>query len=122
MSLEILIVTNLITTQYFRCNRTEKNTPNKVIGDAVILGGNMEITSKKSGSKSIPLGNVTLDGPSVVKLPFGPDLVKSLSRSGSDLVIIMNDGEQIVIQSYFTSSELDEDRSETVFVDEDGVS
>ncbi|MCP1327989.1 BapA prefix-like domain-containing protein, partial [Halomonas sp. 707D4] len=64
-------------------------------------------------------GVVTLDAPSTVTLPVGPEEIAAFSQSGMDLVVTLQNGEQIVLADFFV--QVDGMRSELVLEDANGV-
>ncbi|WP_248132944.1 BapA prefix-like domain-containing protein, partial [Pseudomonas sp. B329] len=63
----------------------------------------IDITSGKLVAQST--GNsITVGGPSIVKISLNPQTLKSASQAGSDLVIELTTGEQIVLKGFFIVS------------------
>src|SRR5690606_15038475 len=62
---------------------------------------------------------ITLDAPSVVVLPVGPEHVASFDREGNDLILVLQDGSVLVIANFFVITS--GDRNDLVFEDENGV-
>lgn len=64
---------------------------------------------------------VTLDGVSAVQMPFGPMDVQAYKTDGVDLLISLNSGDVVTIENFFTEFGEDEEISELVLQDEQGV-
>jgi hypothetical protein len=63
---------------------------------------NITIVDKATGAATEhTLGNVSLKGTSIVKLPVGPESVQSFQQSGQNLVVTLKSGETITIQNFF---------------------
>ncbi|SFB39497.1 hypothetical protein SAMN05216248_105177, partial [Pseudomonas simiae] len=54
---------------------------------------------EQATSRTIAVGR-----PSIVKISLNPEMLKSTSRAGNDLVIVLKSGEQIVIEGFFVVS------------------
>ncbi|HET6537282.1 MAG TPA: Ig-like domain-containing protein [Sphingopyxis sp.] len=101
-----------------------------------------EIIEKKNGSRrqTEDARNIVLDRPSVVFLKLAPENVARYERRGDDLVLVMKDGQELLIQGFFIKfagdDAIDSDartdvadngsteeltRSELVLEDENGV-
>ena len=64
---------------------------------------------------------VTLDGVRAVQMPFGPMDVQAYKTDGVDLLISLNSGDVVTIENFFTEFGEDEEISELVLQDEQGV-
>lgn len=61
---------------------------------------------------------IDLSQPSIIKLQgIGPEEVQSFDRQGTDLKMLLDNGDVIVIQDFFAKSD-DGDRSDLVLVDD----
>ena len=79
---------------------------------------------KKVNGEVFSLGwanTVTLDGVSAVQMPFGPMDVQAYKTDGVDLLISLNSGDVVTIENFFTEFGEDEEISELVLQDEQGV-
>ncbi|TLG90959.1 BapA prefix-like domain-containing protein, partial [Pseudomonas edaphica] len=45
--------------------------------------------------------STTVGSPSIVKISLNPETLKSASRAGDDLVIVLKSGEQVVLKGFF---------------------
>ena len=62
---------------------------------------------------------ITLEAPSVVQLPIGPEEVARFERDGNDLILVLGDGTVLVIENFFVVTE--NGRNDLVFEDQNDV-
>lgn len=88
-----------------------------------MLGKSIGVVKKVNGEvSSLDWANtVTLDGVSAVQMPFGPMDVQAYKTDGVDLLISLNSGDVVTIENFFTEFGEDEEISELVLKDEQGV-
>lgn len=88
-----------------------------------MLGKSIGVVKKVNGEvSSLDWANtVTLDGVSAVQMPFGPMDVQAYKTDGVDLLISLNSGDVVTIENFFTEFGEDEEISELVLQDEQGV-
>lgn len=86
-------------------------------------GQSIGVVKKVNGEvSSLDWANtVTLDGVSAVQMPFGPMDVQAYKTDGVDLLISLNSGDVVTIENFFTEFGEDEEISELVLQDEQGV-
>lgn len=78
-------------------------------------------------------GDIVIHGPSVVRLKLSPEKVARYERRGADLVLVLNDGEEVLIKNFFVRYSADGEplvsdsdsagagKAESVAADEDVV-
>ncbi|MFT0138618.1 Ig-like domain-containing protein, partial [Alcanivoracaceae bacterium MT1] len=76
----------------------------------------LDLSSSKASPMDAP---VTLDVPSIVKIPLAPSQVAGYTNSRNNLIIDLVDGRQIIIQNFFVVH--DGKQSELVLEDQDGT-
>ena len=95
-----------------------------------MTGRSIGVVEKASGEVSTLAwsNSVALPEASVVKLPFGPEEVKSFQQLGADLEVTLKSGEKISLQNFFnlgSESEAEgssaDQRSELILEDKHGV-
>src|SRR5690606_32023539 len=81
----------------------------------------IEVVGKTSGEKTSvsSAGPIMLAESSVVKLPYGPEEIASITQEGMDLVVVLKSGERIVIGNFFVAE--GEDGNQLVLEDSNGV-
>ncbi|HWK54365.1 MAG TPA: BapA prefix-like domain-containing protein, partial [Hyphomicrobiales bacterium] len=81
----------------------------------------IEIISKSSGDvTSVSAGEaIALTEGSVVKLPYGPEEIASITQQGTNLVVVLKSGERVVIGDFF--AENGESSNQLVLEDSNGV-
>lgn len=86
-------------------------------------GQSIGVVKKVNGEvSSLDWANtVTLDGVSAVQMPFGPMDVQAYKTDGVNLLISLNSGDVVTIENFFTEFGEDEEISELVLQDEQGV-
>lgn len=86
-------------------------------------GKSIGVVKKASGeASSLEWANsVTLDGVSAVQLPFGPMDVQAYKSDGVNLFVSLNSGDVLTIENFFVTFPEDEESSELVLQDEEGV-
>src|SRR5690606_18408534 len=79
------------------------------------------VVNKTSGAaEETPLGNVQLSAPSLVKINVAPEDVIRFERVGNDLLLVLANGQSVVVVGCFESG-VDGDRSALVVEDADGT-
>src|SRR5690554_2006346 len=80
------------------------------------------VVNKANGvMEEAPLGSVQLSAPSLVKINnIAPEDVIRFERAGNDLVLVLANGQNVVIASFFETG-VDGDRSELILEDADGT-
>lgn len=77
------------------------------------------VSDKASGQTStVATNDISITRPSTIKLELSPKDISATSRSGSDLIINLTNGEQIRIDGFFTGE--GDERSELILEDESG--
>jgi hypothetical protein len=77
------------------------------------------VTSKTTGeTESVPVSNISLDAPSVVKLRISRSEIDSYERQGLDLVTTLKSGQSIRVENFYLKE--NGKISELVVVEEDG--
>src|SRR5690554_120113 len=77
------------------------------------------LKAQNGSSRNFDGNHITLEEPSVVQLPIGPEQVARFDRTGNDLVLTLKDGSVLVIENFFVVA--DDGRNDLVFEDEEGV-
>ena len=88
-----------------------------------MLGKSIGLVKKANGdASSLEWANtVTLDGVSAVQMPFGPMDVQAYKSDGVNLLISLNSGDVVTIENFFSTFAEDEESSELVLQDEEGI-
>lgn len=88
-----------------------------------MLGKSIGVVKKANGeASSLEWANtVTLDGVSAVQMPFGPMDVQAYKSDGVNLLISLNSGDVVTIENFFSTFAEDEESSELVLQDEEGI-
>ncbi|MHA7599224.1 Ig-like domain-containing protein [Alicycliphilus sp. T452] len=82
----------------------------------------MEAVYKSGGIARSADGNETLalDRPSIISLKIAPEKIARFERRGDDLVLVLHDGQEMVVRHFFTSYP-DDGRNDLVLEDDAGV-
>lgn len=78
----------------------------------------MKAIQKADGTTYEPdgQGKVNLEHPSVISLPIAPEQVTRFERRGTDLVLVLEEGREILVEAFFTTYP-DDGRNDLVLED-----